>query len=280
MIGFWIVNLLVPGEPEELEIVTPSGTWRLERAAFYGRSKEAILEGKCAHTYALENPVSMDDGAAACDAAFEEVTPLLLGASYLTGLSVTSNSSLPGSDAQMMQIGDHWPRERSMGQGNPVVTDAQEFVAGLEAFVRAWPASAQQEKALLLVHHWLDALACWSFEDLYLSATTLLQVIAATEEHVRGSRLTFYDGVTSASNRAGVAPLNQDFKDMRNVLIHEGRLIGGRFRGTSFHDCTQVAADVLNWFDEYLHSVLSLGQVRRRRFEANDFIGLNAYSIT
>ncbi|MHC2633947.1 hypothetical protein ACVME5_006630 [Bradyrhizobium liaoningense] len=279
MIGFWVVNLLIPGEPEALDINTPSGTWRLERAAFYDRSKEAILEGKCARTYALEHPVSMGDGAAACDAAFEEVTPLLLGASYLTALSVTSDSSVPHSSVQMMQVGSHWPRERSMGHGNPVVGNPGEFVASLEAFVRAWPTAGHQEKARLLIHHWLDGLACWSFEDLYLSATTLLQVIAATEERVQNRDLSFYNGVTGASNRAGVTPLSQDFKDMRNVLIHEGSLIGGSFRGTSLQDCTNVVADVLNWFDEYLHSVLSLGPVRRKRFKASDFLGLNAYSI-
>jgi hypothetical protein len=280
VIGFWIVNLLIPEEPEALDIATPSGTWRLERAAFYDRSKAAILEGKCARTYVLEHPVSMDDGAAACDTAFEEVTPLLLGAAYLTAMSVTSDSSVPHSDVQMMQVGDHWPRERAMGRGNPVISSAAEFVAGMEAFVKAWPTTGRQEKALLLVHHWLDGLACWSFEDLYLSATTLLQVIAATEEHVQSRDLTFYNGVTGASNRAGVSPLNQDFKDMRNVLIHEGSLIGGSFRGTSLQDCTRVVSEVLNWFDEYLHSVLSMGPVRRRRFEAKDFLGLNAYSIS
>lgn len=279
VIGFWTVNLLVPEEPQQIEIKTPLGIWALKKAAFYDKSKAAISDGQCANTYALEHPVSMDDGSAACDTAFDELTPLFLGMSYLTGLSVTAKTQLPHSEISIIQLSDHWPRERSMGSGNPVVDNAADFSAGLEAFINSWAGPGQQEKVLLLIHHWLDALACWSLEDCYLSATTLLQVIAATEGAIQARSLTYYTAVDDASQRVGIAPLSRDFKDMRNVLIHEGRLIGGAFQGTSFQDCAAVAANVLNWFDEYIHSVLGVGPVRRQRFTANAFTGLNSYSI-
>jgi SAM-dependent methyltransferase len=73
-----------------------------------------------------------------------------------------------------------------MGLGSPSTRTADEFRNLLEAFLRAWPTNGQTEKALLLIHHWLDALACWSLEDLYLSTTTLLQVISATEADRQG----------------------------------------------------------------------------------------------
>jgi hypothetical protein len=125
------------------------------------QSLKALQSGQCANTYAIEHPVSMDDGSAACDKALGEMTPLLLGASYLWGLSVTAKHSLPHSDVRIVGPGNHWPRERSMGSGNPVVAMQNELVAVLEAFVGAWSGPGQSEKALLLIHHWLDCLACW-----------------------------------------------------------------------------------------------------------------------
>lgn len=280
MIGFWVVNLLIPGEPNNCRISTASGGWDLEKNTNYLQSKDAISNGQCAHTYAIKNEVSMDDGAAAVDSSFEEMTPLLLGASFLSGLSVTAKSSLPQSDVTIIQPTEHWPRERAMGVGNPCVTTYPEFTENLEKFVSAWPSVAQSEKILILVHHWLDALGCWSFEDFYLSATTLLQIIAATEEQVTGnSNLYYFQAVQSASSRVGITILNRDFKDMRNNLIHEGKLLGGRFAGTDQDSCSVVAADVMNWFDEYLHAAMNLGKVRRKRYSKSDFMSLNAYSL-
>lgn len=280
MIGFWVVNLLIPGEPDKCIINTASGGWRLEKYADYLKSKHAIYNGQCAHTYAIENDISMDDGATACDSSFEEMTPLLLGASYLTGLSVTVKQSLPYSDISIIQPSDHWPRERGMGKGNPCVTNQCEFIESLEKFVSTWPSVARREKILILIHHWLDALGCWSFEDFYLSATTLLQIIAATEKDITGSsNLSYFQAIQSASVRVGITSLNRDFKDMRNNLIHEGKLIGGRFTGRDLEACSIVAADVMNWFDEYLHAVMNLGPVKRKRFSKGDFMSLNAYSL-
>lgn len=193
MIGFWVVNLLIPGEPDSCRISTSAGGWDLEKSANYSQSKDALANGQCAHTYAIENDASMDDGSAVVDSSLEEMTPLLLGASFLSGLSVTARASLPHSDVSIIQSSDHWPRERAMGVGNPCVTTQQEFSENLEKFVNAWPSVVQREKVLILVHHWLDALGCWSFEDFYLSATTLLQIIAATEEQVTGnSNLSYF----------------------------------------------------------------------------------------
>lgn len=280
MIGFWVVNLLIPDDPDELNIQALSGKWELSKFAKYDESKSAILNGQCAHTYAIENAVSMDDGAAACDANLDEMTPILLGSSYISGLSVTANASLPHSDVMLIQPSYHWPRERAMGAGSYCVTSSQEFTQVLESFVAAWPVRASQEKILILIHHFLDALGCWSFEDFYLSATTLLQIIAATEEHITGnSNLSYFAAIQSASHRVGISSLTRDFKDMRNNLIHEGKLLGGRFAGTDIEACSVVAADLMNWFDEYVHAVMNLGPVKRKRYSKQDFMSLNAYSI-
>jgi hypothetical protein len=77
MIGFWVINLLVPEEPKEVTIGTPTGDWLIDKNAFYDKSVGAIRNNhQCATTYAIQNPVSMKNGAAACDAVLEEMTPL------------------------------------------------------------------------------------------------------------------------------------------------------------------------------------------------------------
>jgi hypothetical protein len=279
MIGFRVVNLLIPDDPDELKVTTATGVWKFDKEFDYHKHKASIEKGMVAETFAMMHPVDMADGAAACDAAFEEVTPLLLGASFLTGLSATVKRSLPHSVCQIMQAGSHWPRERAMGAGNPIVKTDADFVASLEKFVSGWSSTGQSEKILLLIHHWLDALACWSMEDLYLSATTLLQIISATESTKQGRDLSYYQGVAGAATRAGIPQLGADFKNMRNVLIHEGRLIGGSFAGRDIFACSKVAAEVLNWFDSYIWSVMQLGPMPTPRFKPTEFATLNAYSI-
>ena len=281
MLGFWLVNLIIPNNPDDASVTTSSGQWFLQKSDQYSRSKDAISNGQCAHTYSIEIATSMDDGIIrACDASFDEMTPILLGASFLSGLAVTSKVSLPHSDVSIIQATSYWPRERAMGLGNPCVNNSHEFFENSEKFIAAWPSAGQSEKALILIHHWLDALGCWSFEDLFLSATTLLQIIAATEEQITGnSNLSYFQAVPSASARVGIAPLNRDFKDMRNNLIHEGKLLGGRFVGVDIDACASVAADLMNWFDEYIYSVMNLGALQRKRHSKYDFISLNSYSI-
>jgi hypothetical protein len=280
MLSFFVVNLLLPGDPEMVSLATPSGRWTLTRFADYENSKAAIAEGKCANTYYLEHPITRKAGAAVVDAALDEITPILLGASYATGMSVTVKSSTMGSEVSLLQPTDQWPRERAIESASPVINSSAQFVNLVERFVAAWPGPGRTEKALLLVHHWLDALACWSMEDLYLSATTLLQIIVATEAARQGkSELRFYPGVADAARRMGVHVLSEDFKNMRDELIHDGRLIGTRFAGPDKDARAVVLAELLNWFDEYMHAALSLGSRPKTRFGKSDFIGLNAYSI-
>ena len=287
MLSFFVINLLIPGDPQELTISTHEEPWKLIKMPNFAETKAAITGGAAlrpqhlpvGETYFLENPISLNSGAAVAERAYDEITPILLAASYATGLTVTIGRSTMGSEVGIIEPSSHWPRPRSLGGNAPVVNTAAEFQDLVEKFVQGWTSAGQTEKALLLVHHWLDALACWSMEDLYLSATTLLQVIVATEDQKQGNPgLNFYKGLVDAANRAGIAALGQDFKNMRNELVHDSRLIGSRFPGPRAA-CDRVVADVLNWFDAYMHVALGLGRVRKTRVGANDFATLNAYSI-
>ena len=57
----------------------------------------------------------MANGAEAIDEACDEITPIVLGASFLTGLSVTVKHSTDFSECAIAQPTSHWPRERAMG---------------------------------------------------------------------------------------------------------------------------------------------------------------------
>ncbi|AJY27733.1 hypothetical protein BTM_1578 [Burkholderia thailandensis 34] len=288
MLSFYVYNLLIPGDPNIVSLTTPAGTWTLTKAPNYAAMKQLITtpaqrpqQLPVAETYFLENPVGMQDGSAAVDRALDEVTPILLAASYATGRSVTIERSTMGSSIQIVQPSDHWPRVRSMGHAGDVINSDAEFTRLVEAFVQAWPAAGQTEKGLVLIHHWIDAQSCWSMEDLYLSATTLLQVIVKTESaRQNGKHLYFYNGVTDAAARMGITPLSTDFRDMRNDLVHEGTLSGTSFPGKQKADCAAVIAETLNWFDEYVHVALGLGQMAKVRFSAQPFLSLNAYSLS
>jgi hypothetical protein len=280
MIGVRLVNLLIPGDPEELVVAGAHGDWVLAREPDFAARKAAVLEqSMCHETYRAEHPVDGAAGPAAVEGTVGELLPLCLGTSYLSGSAVTVHRSLPWSDLQIIEVPSNFPRERSAAGPGPVVNDEHEFRAALAAFLAAYPTLGRAEKVLLLVHHWLDALACWSLEDLYLSATTGLQVIAATEEGRQGAGLSFLRAVTDAAVRFGVPPLAADFKNMRNDLVHDGTVSGTRHPGKSADDCRAVAAGVFGWLDAYLHAALNLGPVRRARFDPDSFAGLKVFSL-
>lgn len=284
MIGFRVVNLLIPGDPQAVTIAGLHGGWDFTAATSYAEAKDAILtRHKSAETYLAEHPASHAAGAAVLDQSVEEMLSLCVGATYATGHAVTVSRTTPYSAVQFIQVGEHFPRERSWAGVNPVVNDEHEFKAFLEAFLLGYRAVGKREKAILLVHHWLDSLSCWSLEDLYLSATTVLQTIAATEMRKlpipKKMKPSFFKYVTAAANRYGLPVLSHDFKAMRNDLIHDGTLSGKTFSGKTAEDCRAVAVDVLNWIDHYLHAALGLGPVRRVRFDPHSLDGLNAYSL-
>ncbi len=284
MIGFEVVNLLIPGDPQLVTIPGQHGDWALTAAEKFDAAKDAILsQHQCAVTYVAEHPASPAAGAAVLDQSVNEMLSLCLGASYATGQAVTMSQTTRYSAVQFLQVGEHFPRERSWANIEPVVNDEPEFSALLEAFLGSYQLVGQREKVLLLVHHWLDSLSCWSLEDLYLSATTVLQTIAATEMRMlpipKKLKPSFFKYVSAAAARYGLPVLSHDFKNMRNDLIHDGTLSGKSFSGRAAGDCRLVAVEVLNWIDCYFHAAFKLGPVRRVRFGSHSLDGLNAYSL-
>ena len=284
-LGHRLCNLLVPEEPVTFPLRTPSGHWAFRRDKTYSTSKDDILEnGACAITYAMSTEVKVTGSrAAAIDKAFEEMLPICLGASYLTGMTVRPVQDLPGSAVMFLSVGPHFPRERPMGRGWPMAATLADFIVDLETFVRGYLAVDRSEKARLLIHHWLDALAFWSLEDLTLSAATILEIIAATAKRigrVKGRNLrNFVQRIDYAADRFSLPHLSPDFRAMRNDLVHEGRLSGTRFLNRSDADCSEAVAETLDWIDQYLCAIFGLGRPRLKRFGRNTFRGVNAFSL-
>lgn len=294
-LGFYLCNLLIPGDPQTVTIRTDSGSWTIDQEHNFQEVKQEIeINGKVGRTYAALNdvPIGAYGMSASMDAAFEELLPLCLGASYLTGLAVTPHGSTPHSFITFMQVGDHFPRARAMNPaapgivsvpGSPITSNGTTFVSTLEAFMKSYPGTHASEKTRLLVHHWLDALACWSLEDLVLSTATMLEIIAATAGGISKAagtpQNTFNQRIQYAATRFGLSVVSSDFRNMRNDLVHEGTLSATKFAGKVHSDCTKATAEALNWIDQYLFAALGLGAAPKARFSANTFNRLNAFSL-
>ena len=284
-LGHRLCNLLVPGEPDLFKISTPSGTWCFHRYIKYAQSREAILsKGACAITYDISTEVVYSGSRAqAIDSRHAELLPICLASSYLTAMTVRPVQDLPTSEVMFMAAGDHFPRDRAMGDGFPIATDIDTFIACIESFVANYPTAENMEKARLLVHHWLDALAFWSLEDLTLSATTILEIIAATaQDHAQHSGrnlTTFNTRINYAADRFYLPYLNPDFRKMRNDLVHEGRLSGSRFPNATKESCAALISETLNWIDWYCCAIFGFQTTIVSRFHKHSFRTVNAFSL-
>jgi len=291
MIGFWLVNLLPPGSPEEVELKTPAGTWTLVRFHDFDKVVSHITnKGGCGTTYSAEFPLPTDSTRGqVMEDAFAELLPICFSASFATGMAVTIRGHTMMSEVQVVARGNHFPRERGLNEGNPCVASLADFIKLVEAFVAKYPALDPIEKLRLLSHFFIDAMSCWSLENLYLSSSTLLQIIASTEEDTtrpfaqtystsrRQRKPAFFDYLAGAADRVGIPPLSHDVVKIRNSLIHEGTLSHALLPTQS--DASVPIAEAMNWFDSYIYAILGLGAVPVQRHMASDYEhAINSFS--
>lgn len=277
MIGFSLVNLLVPDEPADFSIQGPIASWSIAQTPTYSNHTPILSKGiSCAETYHAFAHIPRPQ----IKAAFNEFRHMCLVFSYLTGSAVTVKRTIPGSFITLLQAGDGFPRQRGLSDASAVVSDLEEFRYKAELMLHLFQGQTTINHIDVIIHHLMDAFMCWSLEDLLLSAFTIMEMIQQNERrHTGNPNLRFYGAITNASRRLQISKLSRDFHSMRQDLIHEGRLSASRFAGRSKQDCANVCVDMLNWIDKYIHKVFGLNVPRPVRHSPNRLVSLNSYSV-
>lgn len=276
MLGFNVINLIVPDEPGSFDVNGSIGTWNFKKFDNYDENVKVLSSGVHAvMTYIADHP---DLGSTHDDTMFEEIAHLCLLSSFLSSNTVTINSTTVYSRFTIMQVGDGFPREKGLSGFQSICQNKDEFKDNLELMLASFSTVETDWHIELIIHYWLDSLSCWSLENLYLSACTILEVIKQGEIRRTGSNLHFYDAIESVSNHFGITVLNRDWIKMRNDLIHEGHLSKARFAGKSKQECIEVCEDVMNWLDEFVFAAFNIGALPAQRFGRGSLGNINSYS--
>jgi len=218
-----------------------------------------IEDGKCGNTYyathfGITPQTSDKDFGTACD----EIIDICLVLSFLNARCVTPSGTTGQSEMQFAALGDDFIRARAICGFEQI--DSPSLTSLFANWLSTTYAQYQQRRLRLQLSHWLSGLTCFSLEDIYLSAGVQMDIIKQRERAATGSfTLTYFQGMQSASSRYSISPLGNDYKNMRNDIVHEGVLSGSNFPSKSKAQCAAVIAETLNWLDQYIITVLGFG---------------------
>lgn len=137
------------------------------------------------------------------------------------------------------------------------------------------------EQLRLFVAYWLNAITCFSVEDLYLGLCVVMDIIKQNEIKAINKKLCLFEGMKSACSRFGLPELPRDFTKMRNDLVYEGKLSGTKFNNKTKEDCIKVVVMLLNWLDLYFVKIVNLeGYIKaENRFSSYDISSLPSFSL-
>ncbi|WP_295430067.1 hypothetical protein [uncultured Thiodictyon sp.] len=228
MIEFWIADF--KSEDTVISIPACTGSWEFRRRDDYATVLSKIEEGQCSATYyAYNESVTHQTTDQDFDAVTGELIDICLIFSFFTATCVTPKGTTPQSDAIFLDLGDSFVRPRAIA-GFPALqintTYSDFFSGGIARFAGQF----QSRRLRLFLSHWISGLTCFSLEDLFLSVGVQMDIIKQCEIAATGRKLTYYDGMLSASSRYGIQPLTDDYKNMRNDIVHEGVLSGSNFK--------------------------------------------------
>ena len=257
MIELWIANL----KSSEVEFVVPGevGQWSFYRRDDYTSLLKAMNDGQCAPTYYANNAAI---GPQTSDADFMLATGELIDAclilSFFTGACVTPNGTTPQSDVMFGSMGDSFIRPRAISgfDALKIPSTFNEFFATGMASIRSAMAPRQLR---LFLSHWISGLTCFSLEDLFLAVGVQMDIVKQCEIAASGKDMQYFHGMQSASTRFGISALGKDYRDMRNDIVHAGKLSDKNFLNRNKDDCAAVIADTLNWIDQYVCAVIGAG---------------------
>ncbi len=276
-LGFNIVNLILPDEPNVLTVTGNNGNWDIRQHSNYTINREAINSRvHAAVTYIAEHD---DLGLGKDEEILDELMHLCLSLSYLTSNSVTMNQSANYSRISFIQAGDGFPRERGITGIDPVVENQTDLETATTQMLRLFNQNKTDYHADVIIQYWLDILYCWSLENLFLGACTILEIIKQCERKRTGNaNLPFCDAIVSVSTHLNITELNRDWINMRNDLIHEGHLSKIKFPSKTKFECIGVCEAIMHWIDEFIHAIFILGTIKHNRFDRGSLGQLNSYT--
>ncbi len=252
---FTIANLEL--DENSFSIPASLGNWEFIKTPNYDEHLPHLAQGMCANTFFASNDaISARSRDAEFEQACDEIIDICLVLSFLNGRCVTPTGTAAGSEISFVTLGDDFIVARSIVGFPKFLTNS------VGAMLQNWSSTMHSDfnrrQLRLQLSHWLSGLTCFSMEDLFLSVGVQMDIVKQRECSVTGNRLTYFDGMISASNRFSITPLGRDYKNMRNDIVHEGRLSGTNFSGKSKQQCADLTAETLNWLDRYVTSVLNI----------------------
>jgi len=280
MLQFAIANLVV--NEQSFEVPSTLGKWDFVRTHNYQQIVTSLQNGMCGNTFlasidTIDNRSTSLEFQTACD----EIIDICLTLSFLTARCVTPSGTTGCSDIQFVQLGDDFVPSRAI-VGFPSIAPAS-----LSAFFLDWVTTihpaVRQRRLRLHLCHWLSGLTCFTLEDVYLSAGVQMDIVKQLERAATANpNLNYFQGMTSASTRYSLVALGNDYKAMRNDIVHEGILSGSNFQNKTKAQCAVVIAETLNWLDSYILAVMGkISQVAGLpRWKGGDFEhGLPSISV-
>jgi len=280
MIEFWIADLIV----DELKFEVPStiGSWIFEKRQDYKDLLKKKDKGQCASTfYAYNATISSTSSVNDLKQTTDDLIRICLFLSFITGKCVTPVGSTPHSEISFIQFGDKFIRSRAV-HGFPNLALTSDLNSLFTPGTGHLFSNFTSRRMELFLSHWISGLTCFTLEDLFLSIGVQMDIVKQCEIRTLGRNLHYFRGMVEASNRYGITQLSPDYKNMRNDIVHEGKLSAVKFSGKSKSECAIVVADTLNWIDEYVAKVAGINAnvVNYRRWVSTDIErGLPALSF-
>lgn len=257
MIEFWIADL--KSDEKVFKVPCSCGVWEFHQRDDYDNVILKKEEGQCAATYyAFNETLGLNSPDTEFSQALGELIDACLILSFLNGQCVTPERCTPQSELQFFQLGDSFIRSRAISGFDPLTLSrsySEIFSAGMTSMSRLFT----ERRMRLFLSHWISGLTCFSLEDIFLSIGVQMDIVKQCEIAATGRRLEYYPGMVSASNRYQLQQLSQDYKKMRNDIVHEGRLSGSNYSNKTKSDCADVVASALNWIDSYVCAALNIG---------------------
>jgi hypothetical protein len=269
-----LVNLVLPNEPDKIELSGSLGRWSIDKHFRYDIDRP-VLNSKVhsARTYTADHE---NFSASSLNSILHELRHLTLIFSYLTSNAVTIVNN-PSSEMTLLQVNDGFPRDRGLSGVEPIIRE-EEIVNVANKMLALFPTNMGSYHIDVIIHYWLDVISCWSLENLFLGACTILEIVKQSERRRTGANLHFFDAIVSISNYLRIQPLNRDWINMRNDLIHEGHLSKVKFPQKNKSDCINVCEDVMSWIDQFINAIFSLQPPTVQRFSRGSLIQLNSYT--